>query len=100
MAKCKWCEQGGLLRRVDAQGLCKDCAPDVAADIESHTNVIYEAMHVFERAQDPDDKRKECDRVIAAAEHLRRYEDKGLQTCSPPAGLVADEYRGFRADLG
>lgn len=100
MAKCKWCEKGGLLRRVDAQGLCKDCAPRVLPDIEAHTNVIYEAMHLFERAQDAGEKRAECERVIAAADHLCRYEAKGLQTCSPPAPLVRDEYRGFRADLG
>jgi hypothetical protein len=100
MAKCKWCEKGGFFGKVGKEGLCASCESSVLPDIEKQSNVIYEAMHVFEREQDGAKKRAECDRVIAAAEHLCRYEDKGLTTCSPPAKLVADEYRGFRGQLG
>ena len=100
MAKCKWCDKGGFFAKVSAEGLCAPCASTVLPDIERQSEVIYEAMHVFEREQDHARKAAECDRVIAAAEHLSRYEDKGLQTCSPPAKLVADEYRGFRRELG
>ena len=100
MARCKWCDKGGFFSKVSAEGLCAPCAGTVLPDIERHSNVIYEAMHVFERAQDRAEKVSECDKVIAAAEHLGRYEDKGLATCSPPAKLVADEYRGFRRQLG
>jgi hypothetical protein len=100
MARCKWCDKGGLFQKMDKIGLCKDCGPKVTADIEQHSNVIYEAMHVFERAQEPGEKASHCDRVIAAARHLVQYESKGLQTCSPPAQLVLDEYRGFREALG
>jgi hypothetical protein len=100
MAKCKWCDKGGFFTKTSAEGLCAPCKDTVLADIERHSNVIYEAMHVFERAQDPAEKLAECDKVIASAEHLARYEDKGLSTCSPPAKLVVDEYRGFRGQLG
>ena len=100
MAKCRWCEKGGFFAKVGKEGLCEPCSGTVLAEIERQSNVIYEAMHVFEREQDPALKRAECDKVIAAAELLCRYEDKGLTTCSPPARLVADEYRGFRAQLG
>lgn len=100
MARCKWCDKGGFFTKVGKEGLCAPCEGSVLPDIERRSNEIYEAMHVFERAQDPAEKRTECERVIAAAEHLARYEDKGLTTCSPPARLVADEYRGFRQGLG
>jgi len=100
MAKCKWCDKGGLFQKVDKAGLCKECGPTVTADIEQQSNVIYEAMHVFERAVEPQEKAANCDRVIAAAGHLMRYETKGLETCSPPAKLVLDEYTGFRKGLG
>ncbi len=100
MARCNWCDKGGFFTKVDKTGLCATCQADVLPDIERQSNVIYEAMHVFERAQDPADRRCECDKVIAAAEHLCRYEDKGLETCSPPAKLVVEEYRGFRRQLG
>ena len=98
MAKCKACDKGGLFQKVSREGLCSDCAPVVTADIERHSNEIYEAMHEFERAADREQKLRHCDRVIAAAQHLLPYEDKGLQTCSPPARLVLEEYKGFRED--
>ena len=100
MAKCGWCGKGGFFTKVGKDGLCATCEPKVTADIEQHSNVIYEAMHVFERATDPAERITECEKVIRAAEHLARYEDKGLATCSPPAKLVVEEYRGFRRDLG
>jgi len=100
MARCKWCDKGGFFFKVTAEGLCASCAGTVLQDIERQSDVIYEAMHVFERAQNRAEKVAECERVIAAAEHLCRYEDKGLATCSPPAKLVADEYRGYRKQLG
>jgi hypothetical protein len=100
MAKCRWCDKGGLFQKVDKVGLCKECGPTVTADIEQHSNVIYEAMHVFERAVGSQEKAAHCDRVIQSAQHLLKYETKGLQTCSPPAKLVLDEYRGFREALG
>ena len=100
MAKCKWCDKGGFFGKVGKEGLCAECSGTVLPDIERQSNVIYEAMHVFEREQDRTRKCAECDKVIAAAEHLCKYEDKGLATCSPPARLVVDEYRGFRKQLG
>ena len=98
MAKCKACDKGGLFQKVSREGLCAECAPVVTADIEKQSNEIYEAMHEFERATNRGDKLAHCDRVIAAARYLLRYEDKGLQTCSPPAKLVLDEYTGFREE--
>jgi len=100
MAKCKWCDKGGFFTKVTKDGLCASCVTTVILDIERHSNVIYEAMHVFERAQDRAEKLAECDKVIASAQHLSKYEKKGLTTCSPPAGLVLDEYSGFRKQLG
>jgi hypothetical protein len=96
MARCRNCEKGGLFQRVNKEGLCIRCEPVVTPDIETHANVIYEAMHVYERATDPAERLAHCDRVIEAASALLPYEAKGLQTCSPPARLLADEYRGFR----
>ena len=99
MAKCKWCGKGGLFQKVDPEGLCPTCSPTVHGEIERLSNVIYEAMHVFEREQDRAQKLAECDKVIASAQHLLKYENKGLATCSPPAKLVVEEYRGFRKQL-
>ncbi len=96
MAKCKWCSKGGLFQKVDKAGLCGACAPVVVAEIEKHCEAIYEAMHVFERATDRAEKLRECDRVIHAAQALLPYDGKGLETSSPPPGLLVDEYRGFR----
>ena len=98
MAKCRWCDKGGLFQKTNKEGLCKACAPEVLADIEGKSNLIYELMHVIERSQDPQERLSECDRLLEAAEALTRYEDKGLETCSPPAKLVLDEYRGFREE--
>jgi len=97
VAKCKWCDKGGMFAKVDKEGLCKTCSPDVLADIEKHSNEIYEAMHVYERAP-AEEKLQQCDRVIDAAQSLLKYEQKGLETCSPPARIVVDEYKGFREE--
>jgi hypothetical protein len=98
MAKCKACDKGGLFQKVSREGLCAECAPTVGAEIERESNEIYEAMHEFERAPDREQKLRHCDRVIAAAQKLVRWEDKGLETCSPPARLVLTEYQGFREE--
>jgi len=99
MAKCRWCDKGGLLSRTDKLGLCKSCGPEVSADIENHSNVIYEEMHVFERAVEDAEKLTAIDKLLESARKLVAYEDKGLETCSPPAKLVLNEYTGFRAEL-
>ncbi|MCB9899634.1 MAG: hypothetical protein H6825_16630 [Planctomycetes bacterium] len=99
MARCKACDKKGLFLSVSKLGLCKTCEPAVTADIEKHSNVIYEEMHVFERAQGKDEKLRACDALLAAARHLETYEDKGLATCSPPAKLVLAEYQGFRDEI-
>ncbi|GJM22678.1 MAG: hypothetical protein DHS20C15_25930 [Planctomycetota bacterium] len=99
MAKCKSCDKKGLFLKVSKVGLCKDCDPRVTEDITTHSNVIYEEMHVFERAVETPEKLEALDKILAAAKHLVAYEDKGLETCSPPAKLVLDEYTGFKNDL-
>jgi hypothetical protein len=96
MAKCKWCEKGSLFQKVDGEGLCTTCSPSVHAEIERLSNVIYEAMHVYERATDPAERLRECERVLSSAQTLAGYEDKGLTTCSPPAKLLVGEYREYR----
>lgn len=99
MAKCVACGGKGLFLKVDKQGLCAPCAPKVAAEIERHCGVIYEEMHVFERSQAKDEKLRALDAILAAAQALLPWDEKGLETCSPPPALVLDEYRGFREDV-
>lgn len=99
MAKCVNCDAKGLFLKTDKAGLCKTCRPGVDAEIEKHSNVIYEEMHVFERAQEYDEKLRALDTLLESAKALVPYEDWGLTTCSPPAKLVLDEYTGFRKDL-
>ena len=64
--------------------------------IETEANVIYEAMHVIERAQSADERRRECDKLLSAANALLDYDAKGLETCSPPPRAVIEEYTGLR----
>ena len=99
MAQCVSCESKGFLFRVDKHGLCKTCKPKIDAEIEKHSNAIYEDMHVFERATTHDEKLAAIDHLLAAAGELLKYEAWGLDTCNPPAKLVHAEYTGFRADL-
>ncbi len=99
MAKCRACDSKGLFLKVDKLGLCKDCGPRVTNEIDKHSNVIYEEMHVFERATTKDEKLRAIDALLASAELLAGFEERGLETCSPPAKLVLDEYRGFRRDV-
>ena len=99
MARCKHCEKGGLFQKVDKEGLCKTCAPTVQPDIDKHANVIYEAMHVYERAQTHDEKLAALDELLASARHLQQYEAKGIDSCNPPPTPVLQEYSGFRDEL-
>jgi len=99
MARCKFCEKGGLFKKVDKEGLCARCAPTVTPDIERHSNVIYEAMHVYERAQGYEEKKAALDELLAAARHLQRYEAKGIDSCNPPPTPVLAEYTGFLEEL-
>jgi hypothetical protein len=96
MAKCKWCDKGGLFNKVSREGLCKTCQPTVLTAIEADANVIYEAMHVIERAQDKGERLGMCDKLLQAANTLLDYDAKGLETCSPPPRAVIEEYTGLR----
>ena len=99
MATCCNCSNKGLFLRTNKQGVCKTCQPTVAAEIDKHSEVIYEEMHVHERSVEKADKLSACDRLLESAEILVKYENWGYETCSPPAKLVLDEYRGFRTEL-
>ena len=99
MARCKHCEKGGIFQKVDKEGLCKSCAPTVIPDIDKHSNVIYEAMHLHERGQSYEEKLAALDDILASARHLQQYEAKGISSCNPPPSLVASEYAGFREEL-
>jgi hypothetical protein len=99
MARCKFCEKGGLFQKVDKEGLCKTCAPTVTPDIAKHSNVIYEGMHVYERAQGHAEKLAALDDILASAKHLEQYEAKGIDSCNPPPTAVSEEYGGFRDEL-
>ena len=99
MARCKHCEKGGIFQKVDKEGLCKSCAPTVTPDIDKHSNVIYEAMHLHERGQSYEEKLAALDDILASAHHLQQYEAKGISSCNPPPSLVAAEYAGFREEL-
>ena len=96
MAKCKWCDKGGMFNKVSREGLCKSCQPTVLQKIEADANVIYEAMHVIERAQSSTERLSECDKLLSAANALLDYDVKGLETCSPPPRAVIEEYTGLR----
>jgi hypothetical protein len=99
MARCKHCEKGGLFQKVDKEGLCKNCAPAVTPDIDKHSNVIYEAMHLHERGQTYEEKLAALDDILASARHLQQYEAKGIDSCNPPPSLVVSEFSGFREEL-
>jgi hypothetical protein len=99
MARCKNCDKGGLFQKVDKEGICKSCAPEVSSDIEKHSNVIYEEMHVFERCQEFAEKLAALDKLLASARHLQQYESKGIDSCNPPPTPVIAEYSGFRESL-
>jgi len=99
MARCKHCSKGGLFQKVDKEGLCGSCAPTVRPDIDKHSNVIYESMGVFERAQGFDAKLAAIDTLLASARHLQQYEAKGIATCNPAPTPVLAEYGGFRDEL-
>ena len=99
MARCRNCRKGGLFKKVNREGLCGACEPEVAADIEQHSNVIYEAMGVFERGKSFDEKLVALDELLESARHLQQYEAKGIDSCNPPPTPVVLEYSGFRDDL-
>ncbi len=99
MAKCVSCSDKGIFFKVDGDGLCKTCSPKVKAEIDKHTEIIYEEMHLHERGLDKAEKLRALDAILASAEVLSKYEDMGLDTCSPPPRLVLPEYRGFREEL-
>lgn len=99
MARCKHCDKGGFFHKVDNEGLCKVCGPTVAPDIEKHSNIIYEAMHLYERGQSFEDKLAALDDLLASARHLQQYEAKDIDSCNPPPTPVIEEYSGFHAEL-
>ena len=98
MAECRWCDKRGLFLSVDTNGLCRNCQP-LIIEIRSVTRVLGDSMRLAHEGKTFGTRLSRCDLAIEHAEHLAKFERKGVPTISPPPSTIVSEYRGFRANL-
>lgn len=94
MAKCRYCRRKGLFLSVDSNGLCGQCRDAVLLSITSHVRVIQESIKIAETTKKFDTKIGRLETIIAMADRLMEYHQKGIPTVSPsPPELAAKTQR-------
>ena len=98
MAKCKWCETGGLFRKVDPSGLCRDCQ-HLNHEIRSRVRVIKDSAELAENGKTYKTRVSRFDLLVEHLEFLIQFEEKGIPTTSPSPSELLDKIRDTRLDL-
>ena len=99
MAKCRYCDRGAWNLRVNADGLCPQCAPAVTASIQSIARVISESLDLVERSKKLDTRLSRCDVVIDKAKALMAYQAVGIPTISPPPNQLVAQMEERKREL-
>lgn len=98
MAQCRWCDKRGFFLSIDSNGLCRDCQP-LILEVQSRARVLEESMRLVREGKTFGTRLSRCDLVIEHAEHLAKFERKGVPTVSPSPSTIVAEYRELRTRL-
>jgi hypothetical protein len=99
VAKCKWCDKGGIFRSVDSNGLCGDCRGPVLMEIEGRLRVIRESAKLAEEGKTFATRLGRCDTMIEHAGYLLRFENKGIPTVTTPPSTLVAEAKRLRSEM-
>jgi len=80
MSECKLCGKKGLFVSVNSFGLCSNCAPRVAIDVQQRVRIIIDCLRLISESKNLETRISRCDILIQHATALKQYEDKGIST--------------------
>lgn len=99
MGQCRFCGRKGFFLSVDSNGLCGNCAPQIALDITQRTRIMDDCLRLAREGKTFATRLSRCDLLLEHAEHLLQYEEKSIPTLSPLPSEILSEFRGYRDDL-
>ena len=92
MAFCKWCDGKFPNRKLDSNGLCYNCGLIVDSDIKQRGHIIVESNKLIKDSKNLKTRLNRFDLVKTHTKHLKEYEDKGIETITPPPSELLSNY--------
>ena len=75
MGTCLFCQRHGLFLAVGSDGLCNQCRPGVAVEVQSHLRVIKESLKLADRSKNYKTRLSRCRLALDDSRYLKeRYE--------------------------
>lgn len=99
MAKCRYCEKGGLFQSVDNNGLCNKCAYPVISDIQQRARIIDDSIKLAQEGKTFATRLSRHELLIEQLEQLLVYEKRGIPTLSPAPSELIQRMSGYRGTI-
>lgn len=78
MARCKWCNDGGLFTSLDKDGLCKNCEFIIHSEAVSRLRVIQDSTDLIEKSKNIDTIKSRLGVALDYVFYFSKYEEKGI----------------------
>jgi hypothetical protein len=97
MGQCRNCGKKGFFLFTDKNGLCSECQQTVLIEVKQRARIIGDSIRLVDEGKTAKTRLSRCDLLLEHAEHLMKYERKGIPTISPEPSKLRAEY-GDRRD--
>jgi len=92
MAECKFCGKSGLFFKVDQNGLCPKCAPQVTYAVVTLVDELNRYVLWLQQSVSARDADQLFQQIMRIATQLYEYEKKGIPTLNPsPSSYLRDK---------
>jgi len=101
MATCLWCNKAGFFLRVNKDGLCNNCAPIVAMDVQQRVRIMVDSFNLVTNSKTFKTRLSRCELILEHARELKKYESAGIKMwdVEPPPSRIIESYQSTRDDL-
>lgn len=95
MPRCNQCEKKGFFLSLDERGLCGECSPLVAMDIQQRVRIMDDSKRLASEGKTFTTRFSRFQLLIEQLEHLLEYEKRNISTLTPSPSKLLDDLRGY-----
>lgn len=99
MATCKYCKRNGLFLSVNKSGLCTTCNSAIHIEAQSRLRVINDSVQLVNTGKTTATRVSRCDLIVEHGQALLKYENMGIQVCTPPPSEMVKIYTDKRGRI-
>ena len=98
MRKCQQCRRAGAVSS-QTVNLCEDCDAAITEEVHERVRTIQETLRKLREESGVRTKLRHWDLILAQAEALLKYEERGILTTCPPPSTLLEDFRALRDAL-